>query len=434
MQVKAKPGDLLDVIAPDRKLHGPGVYDLASKVFSGEDQYFQANDELCRVFGNPRNGLDWNASRVALDPQGQVLANFTVWDYRTNVGRARLRTGGIGCVCCHGKWRKQGVVSRLAESSLWAMEERGYDLSILFGIPDFYHKFGYVRAWSETGYELKRAELADFPSPGPLHRFSLGESDEAAKLYNRIHGRLSGTARRPKIRVHFSDVYPSYGWLDSSGALRGYIRATVKEGKDELLCLEAVGDVAEIKGALFRLARSKNCRRVRLLSLPERHPLLVDLRRGNCKRTTEFSRRGEAMVTVVNLESCLRKMEGELSARLRTSELAKWRGEFLLDQHGERVLLGITKNGVKVKGADSKRARNLARAFGEAVPSDIGTLAGPFPHQLQGGDQMAQLILGSDEPEEIVVAGKMRLRGDARRLLPVLFPNLHPNLSTWDRY
>ena len=79
MQVKAKPGDLLDVIAPDRKLHGPGVYDLASKVFSGEDQYFQANDELCRVFGNPRNGLDWNASRVALDPQGQVLANFTVF-------------------------------------------------------------------------------------------------------------------------------------------------------------------------------------------------------------------------------------------------------------------------------------------------------------------------------------------------------------------
>ena len=39
-----------------------------------------------------------------------------------------------------------------------------------------------------------------------------------------------------------------------------------------------------------------------------------------------------------------------------------------------------------------------------------------------------------DEPEETVSAHGMRLGGDARKWVGVLFPNQHPMLGSWDHF
>ena len=99
-----------------------------------------------------------------------------------------------------------------------------------------------------------------------------------------------------------------------------------------------------------------------------------------------------------------------LSARLRASWLAGWSGKLLIADSRESATLDILRSRVSV------------------LP------ASPTPHAIRGGDEIAQLLIGTDEPEEVIDAGRTRLSGDARKLAPVLFPNQHPNLAAWDRY
>jgi hypothetical protein len=55
-------------------------------------------------------------------------------------------------------------------------------------------------------------------------------------------------------------------------------------------------------------------------------------------------------------------------------------------------------------------------------------------HSISGENEIASLLIGTDEPEETVEAGNMKLTGEAKTLVPVLFPNEHPVLHTRDDY
>jgi hypothetical protein len=44
------------------------------------------------------------------------------------------------------------------------------------------------------------------------------------------------------------------------------------------------------------------------------------------------------------------------------------------------------------------------------------------------------LLIGSDEPEEIIRQADMEVSGLALPLVRVLFPNLVPMMSHWDEY
>ena len=55
-------------------------------------------------------------------------------------------------------------------------------------------------------------------------------------------------------------------------------------------------------------------------------------------------------------------------------------------------------------------------------------------NSISGGEAIAQLMFGTDDPQETIDSGGIRLRGQAKFLVPVLFPNEYPALSFWDRF
>jgi hypothetical protein len=116
------------------------------------------------------------------------------------------------------------------------------------------------------------------------------------------------------------------------------------------------------------------------------------------------------MVRTVNLAAALEKMRGELGRRLRASRLAGWRGNLLLCDAREKVTLAIDRSRVRV----GPPARSK--------------------HAIRGGDAVAQLLIGTEDPGEVAEMAGMRLAGDARQLAAVLFPSQHPALCQWDRY
>jgi len=394
--------DDVTCIAPDPRQHAEELFDLLGKVFS-HNGYFAFRDR-CRHDYVLHSHYDWQVSRVAV-AGGRIVAHFGVWDYLMRIGSAVVRTGGIGAVATHGDFRGRGLMARTAAESLRAMRDVGYDMTVLFGIPDFYHRFGYVPAWPA---ETWRVAVDDLPGGAPRMRaFTPAHRADLAALYNRQNTALTGTAMRP--------TYPRARrerqgrlWLGAGGRPAGYI--VTADRRDGLECVDFAGPAETVLAALAAVARRAGHREVVFGGLHRDSDLCRRLRRGNCRVEVAHARGGGAMVRTVNLRTALTKLAGELSRRLRASALAGWRGRLHLTDPRDDVLLVAGPRGVRV--AD----------------------AAPTPHAVRGGEHLARLLIGSADALEVAQAGGIRLTGDARKLLPALFPNCHPMLATHDRF
>ena len=400
------PGRSMQIISPDREKHGEAVIDLIGKVFSGWQGYF-----LCRDVWRNRlfwGKYDWDASRIGLI-DGGVVTHWGVWGYDMRIGGAHVSVGGVGVVATHADYRKKGLMARTARASIDAMREMGYDMTMLFGIDDYYDKFGYVRAWSEVDYKAKIRDLPREKPDAALPRFALRQRDGVDRIYNRENSVFTGTAVRPTyIRDRDLIRHDGYLWRDRRGETVGYV-VVVSEG-ESFCCSDHGGDVEQVLRAVARIGRQRGHKEVRFSGLSYDSPLCKRLRRGNCRAEIEFKKCGGAMINTLNLNSVLRKVSGELSRRLKRSHLADWRGEILVTDPRDKALLVIADSRVKV--SDPKRTK----------------------HSIRGGEEIAQLIIGTDESDEIVESGRIRLTGDARELARVLFPNQHPTLAPWDWY
>jgi len=401
-----KPGEF-QIIPPDRRKHLDEMSDLMAKVFS-DVGYFEFRNQCLECYVN-HSHYDWHASRIGI-LDGRIVTHYGVWGYDMRIGSAVVRVGGIGGVATHADFRKRGFMARTIRASLDAMRENAYDMTILFGINDFYHRFGYIRAWSDTDYVVAVRDLpAERPSVKP-RKFRSFLREDVTAIYNREHARLTGSAVRPTYlsnKRKWKD-WESYLWTGAGGRTSGYVAVAHRE--PALHCFETAGDVEQTLRVIAMLARRRSCTEVRFSSPHYDGPLARRLRRGTCRTETRYRRCGGAMIHTVHLASTLSKMSGELSRRLRNSPLAPWRGNLLIADAREQVLLVIDRSRVHVAAVRKTK------------------------HAIRGGEEIAQLLIGSDEPEEIVEASGTRLSGDAHALIRVLFPNQHPQLRTWDRY
>jgi predicted acetyltransferase len=113
-------------------------------------------------------------------------------------------------------------------------------------------------------------------------------------------------------------------------------------------------------------------------------------------------------VRIVNLNSTLEKIRPLLEVRLQISHLAKWKGQLLLDAGEQKALLDIGDGCIRLTDVRSTE------------------------HCLHGGAGIGRLLIGSDEPLEIIQQEKITCTGEAMQLAVALFPNLYPMLSQWD--
>ena len=390
-------------LAPDPRRHSDELFELI-RVCNG------ISPELSRGRYVNHSHYDWRTSRIGL-VDGRIVAHYGVWGYDMRIGAARLRTAGVGAVATHPDFRGRGLSSELIADCLDAMRSAGYAMTRLSGIPNFYHKFGYVRAWAENVFT---APIGEMPAPpkARLCRCPPTALVRFAAAYNRQYRLAAGTAVRPTFRVSAKVVadYEMVRWNRANGSPAGYVLVKAEPDTRQLRCCEYVGDAADALGVLGAIGRKANCERVLFESIPAGSELIRLLKRGNCEARTAFIRSGGSMIRLVSLPSALCAMRREFERLLKRSELAKWRGRLSIRCEREAATLRIRDGRVAVEEG--------------ASPA----------HGIRGGHAIAQLLLGTDEPGETVESGGLRVRGDARRLLPVLFPRRDPVLSFADRF
>ncbi len=395
----------LSVVCPDPITHAHQLIDLCAKTFGG---FYDFRRQL-REWYLLNSHYDWAASAVGF-VDGQLVTHYGVWDYQMRIGKSVVRCGGIGAVATDGEFRKKGLMARTVPHSLAAMKSRGYDLSILFGVWDFYHRFGYVRAWNETNWSIARDRL---PKELPTVRYEEIKAipdDQIARLHNRANAEVTGAAVRPTFsRAHcfFKGTAECFIWR-SGRRMVGHVMVQMNNGR--LVCYEATGRPEDILSVLAGLAAKKGSRDIGFETLPYDSPLARRLRQFTVRSERQYIKSGGAMVRLLNLTSCLGKMTTELSDRIATSEMAGYSGSLSIRYARETATLKIRRGRVSLDGAAASR------------------------NTLRGGYEIAQLIMGTDDPMEVCEGGEMRLSGDASRLVKVLFPNEHPQLHQADRY
>lgn len=393
----------MKIVNPDRNTHLLPIAQLAADAFTG-GKYV---DQFCENYiGNSH--YDWNVSRLAMDGE-KMIHHWGVWGYQMRLESIQLKIGGIGAVVTHEDHRKQGWMHKAAQASFDAMKEDGYDLSILRG--RHYVKMGYARAWNYVNYRFAPEDVAGLEIKKPYQPLGVERVPEMDQLYNRTHVHFTGTAVRPTFWNRHPEDIGVYAWFDDDGKLEGYIRVFPTEENPKILqCLEAAGDPQQGLAVLVDLFRKGDYEKLTCFTLPYRHPMVHILRRGACIVEDRYFDISGWRVRIINLHSTLKKMTPLFDARLSQSQFADWSGALHLDAGQWNATLQI-ENG-KVETTDDKAGGNLIR----------------------GGADIARLLIGSDEPDEIIRQAEMECTGIAVPLVRVLFPNLHPMMSHWDEF
>ena len=288
------------------------------------------------------------------------------------------------------------------------MRESGYHLSILRG--RHYARFGYARAWNYVTYRLKGDELQPEKKEVAYQKLGPEYMPQINSLYNQFHQEFNGTAVRPTYSMLDAEDMQAYGWMNAKGFLEGYVRAAGIEDGTELQCLEAAGDPTLAMSVLIDLVNGGGYDTLSFFTLPYDHPIPRQLRAGSVQVEERYFDHSGWQVKVINLSGILETIRPELEARLAESRFVGWQGALVLDDGSEKVTLEIDRSHVRIQ--DTSAEHNL----------------------LQVGAAIGRLLIGSDEPTEILRQTGAECSREVAGLTCVLFPCLHPILSQWDEF
>ncbi len=354
--------------------------------------------------------------------EGKDVSRLWVHDLKVRFGDAVVRMGGIGGVETDEAYRRRGFARRLLEAANDYMREAGFDIAGLFGISDFYERWGYVPALPEyrltvptenlKGMELSH-QVADYSND--LHK------DAVLKIYEENNrGRFCSVVRDPE---NWSGFPMGTDWfvkadakvfLNELGEVVGYLSL------DDVSERTAVAEVGYATRKVFESMAAFLAQRALELKheeitllIPPDHEFAIYLRRYGCVATQTFHRSGGGMMRVINLESLMRKLSVELTKRLRKSPLQDRNWTFTIVTEIGSVKVEIANARVTVSPCEPCEATEKL--------------------ELPQG-KLTQLLTGYQTIDILVETQEVQCSPSLIPLLRVLFPPSYPYIWWADRF
>ncbi|MEE8441117.1 MAG: GNAT family N-acetyltransferase, partial [Spirochaetia bacterium] len=144
----------MELQSPDKGRHLGAITDLFAKAFGDYSEWIDYGRDGY-LEGAP---YDWEASRVGI-VDGEVATHLGVWDFTMRIGTATARLAGIGAVATQRKLSGRGLMTRTAADAIESLRGAGYDMSLLFGIPNYYLRFGYVGTFPQSTFCVSTSDL-----------------------------------------------------------------------------------------------------------------------------------------------------------------------------------------------------------------------------------------------------------------------------------
>ncbi|MFP4499976.1 MAG: enhanced intracellular survival protein Eis [Candidatus Hydrogenedentota bacterium] len=330
------------------------------------------------------------------------------------LGEARLRMGGFGWVTTVPQHRNKGVARTLMIDTLRYMGELGCHVSMLFGIPNFYHRFGFASTLSDYAIVVRVPEvIAEAPAGYRTRPGKPGDIRAVQRIHNNNDTEVPCSIVR--TAAHITNQWERWKELrvitDQEGAVVAYF---VARAKDNELLLEEAGVAHQAAcTALLRacatLASESYLPCIRF-SAPPPHPLSRYLLTYRSLHEMRVDSNGSGMMAFVSIEETLESM------------LPEWEGN--LARHAARDYR--TEVTLLIDGVPYRIRANRGVL-------DVAKVTGKNKFSLDAGELM-HLLTGYRYLNDVYNTDRRIITAEARELLEVLFPKRWPYVWPIDRF
>ena len=346
-------------------------------------------------------------------------------EYQMRFGSAQLKMGGLAGVGTKEEHRNKGYSRHVMEHTIAFMNENGYDVSMLFGIPNFYHKFGYATAIPETYVEFDIKDVQAAVSTHQVRRFQTEDAPKILDLYAANNAERTGTPLREEIGwekfTERGGIVPDpYVVLNEVGEVIGYFVCDGENVKKDMIeqnsTLFDIGfqDRTIFETIVHFLIHGVNytsAARIRC-AIPADHPFAIFCRRYGCRTNTYIPKNHLGMMRIINQSGTLKKITGELEKRLQcAADLSQWRGKILISTDLGRDCLEIDQGSVA-------HTNGQANAYHFETPQD----------------KLIQLMMARRSIEDIAIEPDVSVSEEIIPVLETLFPLGHSHVWWSDRF
>ncbi len=368
-------------------------------------------------------GVKREHTRIAL-ADAEMVGALRLLPLTLRIGRARLKAVGVGWVSTPPAQRNKGVCRALMNDALDYTRDSGAAFSLLYGIPNLYHRFGYVTMLPEYSVvvELRAVDTTLVP---PFRVRPVTKDDISALM--RIHEAHEARASCSIVRTaahyrsqfisaapktpYWCDWASAQALLDGRGKIVAYFMPQTAAAE---LHIKELGVTDRTSCAALLHAATITAREAGLGSVrfhvPPYHPFARYLEECDSVHQARHFANREGMMALTDLEACLNAMLPEWKEQMQRKGLNGLPGECTLvvsnaacrvisDNSGLRIEKGMGRNRIALDGQDFVR-----------------------------------LVTGYTHAEDVLTQKTPRLKGDARRFALALFPKRTPFIWPIDHF
>lgn len=375
--------------------------------------YLAPADWLLQV-GNHYPNFQNEHIRIAIY-RGKIVSALRITTDTIRLGESRLKMGGIGWISTAGPFRNKGIASALIQNAVKYMSAHGYNVSMLFGIPNFYHRFGFVTTIPEYYttiltrdaltckaeiHKVRTAKPGDVPFLQKIH--FIEDKDIACSII--------------RTQAHFALKWREWSQcrvlLNDNGKVIGYFLP--RQDESNVLSIYEMGadDFTSEYAVLYAIAKHAEKERCGVIKIfaPPCHPILKILINQEYIYDTHTMRSGGGMVAVVNLEETLECMIPEWEKLLQNVSVWNKTEELTLIIGGAPYCFSFHKGSIVISPKMGKNKISMSLS------------------------DFIRLLTGFIYWEEIIERNRFILSSLARELLSILFPKRYPYVWHLDRF
>ncbi|HOZ46819.1 MAG TPA: GNAT family N-acetyltransferase [Candidatus Hydrogenedentes bacterium] len=418
---------------------------IITRAVESDDELRLANDLMAKIhYADYFKGIEWletcgvgyphflrEHTRIALR-NGELAGALRLITETIRLGEARLKMGGFGWVTTAPRHRYRGVANALMQDTIEYMKHHGYHVSMLFGIPNFYHRFGFITTLADYTIMVSAAEgLAAGDSPFRTRPAKPGDISAIQKMHNANDGGVACSILRSAAHI-------TNKWQDwckhllvlttAQGKVVAYLHAHPTKDAAMMTEVGVVGNGAARSAAIAPGAPSADpaiCRavlraaaeRARQQSLgvlrfhvPPPHPFGRFLLQYASTHEMRIERDCGGMMAFIDLAETLESMIPEWENCLAQSAARDSRVECTLVVDRKPYRVRANRGAIDVAAGSGKNKLGLTSA------------------------ELMHLLTGYRHLDDIYCARRRIITPEARALLPVLFPKRHTYVWHFDRF
>ena len=348
-----------------------------------------------------------------LEADGLPRASVRIQDHNIELGRARLRLAGIADVGTDPQQRGKGYASRLMSDTVRYMTETGFDVTLLFGIRDFYDRFGYIVAMPRYNLSISVTDAQNARRTLRARPCRPADLPPLKRIYRQNGRSIWCNAVRDKVDWQFRNHrFDNARVLLDGKKLVGYSVYNFTSNSLDVSEIGAAENPAVYESLLADLARvadEHSLERIQV-QLPYDHPAVVAFADFGADLSLHYPRNSGGMARILNFQSTIEKMLQQWGAQLSESGLRS-RIEFRIETDlGECAL---------------RFNRGRLALLESARPS----LRLELPQT-----RLTQLLFGYQPAEFICAKPDVKCSSDLLPVMNILFPQRHAFIWPHDHF